>query len=110
MAKIKISLAGSEITLEFSDTEDLKEQLEKIDFKRIEELLGGKRQSVPGTVKPDEACHERTPENVKELGTVDLLRISGGGQDAVKLAVFLAASGLGRDEIRKITGITILSS
>ncbi|MDE1863490.1 MAG: hypothetical protein KGI33_11350 [Thaumarchaeota archaeon] len=111
MAKINIKLSSAEITLEFRDTEDLREQLEKIDFARIDSILSAKRVSPLQThERPVGEGLNSIPEATKDLGTINLLRISDGGQDAVKLAVYLAANKLPREEIRKATGVTILSS
>lgn len=110
MAKIKISLSGGEITIEFTDTKDLEEQLQKIDLAKIDALLDVKKQNSPNGADLKETDGKTDSKSVKELGTINLLNVSGGGQDAVKLAVFLAANGMSREEIKKITGITILSS
>ena len=111
MAKIKITLSGGEITIEFTDMKDFENQLEKIDFARIDNLLNAKKydkmQQVENSEKKDIHADSK---NITDVGVINILKISEKGQDAVKLAVFLAASGLGRDEIKKITGITILSS
>lgn len=109
MAKIKVSISNGEITIEFQDTEDLEDQLEKIDLDKIDSMLERKKQST-SDAKDQSTDANNTYKKAEHLGTVNLLRISEGGEDAVKLAVFLSASGLTRDEIKKITGVTILSS
>lgn|SRR5574337_877518 len=111
MARIKISLSGGELTIEFTDTKDLEDQLEKINFTRIDTLINTKKQeNLPASNKPKTTDGHGISNEVKELGTINLLGVSGGGQDAVKLAIFLAANGLSQEEIKKITGVTILSS
>ncbi len=45
----------------------------------------------------------------EELGTVNLLKISEGSHDATKLAEFLSANKRSHEDIKKITGVTILS-
>ncbi len=109
MAKIKINLSCGEITIEFTDTKDLEDQIEKIDFVRIDSLLNTRNQKNTRAVENGKMS-DKDSHIVKELGSINLLKISEKGQDAVKLAIFLAANGMGRDEIKKITGITILSS
>lgn len=111
MAKVKINLSVGEITIEFTDMNDLEEQLKKIDFPKIDLLLNAKKKE--DTVHVENSRNITIPDVdniIKELGTVNLLNISEHGQDAIKLAIFLAASGMNREEIKKITGITILSS
>lgn len=112
MAKIKINLSGGEITIEFSDMKDFEEQLEKIDFGRIDTLLNGKKVDAVSEIEKLERKNDTQDASKRliDLGNINLLKISEKGQDAIKLAVFLAASGLSREEIKKITGITILSS
>lgn len=109
MAVMKINVAGGEITLQFADTQDLEEQLKRLDLWKIEMMLGDKKQSAPIENKPKTDALSEIPKGAEDLGTVNLLKVSEGGNDAMKLAVFLAANGLGRDEIRKITKITLLS-
>lgn len=106
---MKINVAGGEITLQFADTRDLEEQLKKLDLWKIEMLLGERKQSSPGEDRPKADALSELPRSTEDLGTVNLLKVSEGGSDAMKLAVFLAANGLGRDEIRKITKVTLLS-
>ncbi|MDE1826466.1 MAG: hypothetical protein KGH83_02610 [Thaumarchaeota archaeon] len=111
MAKVKINLSCGEITIEFTDMNDLEEQLKKMDFTKIDSLLNAKKKE--DTIHAENSKNTTIPDVdniVKELGTVNLLKISEHGQDAIKLAIFLAASGMNREEIKKITGITILSS
>ncbi len=110
MAKIKINLDGAELTIEFSDTKDLEDQLEKIDLSKINTLLDGKKQNSCGAANAKEISSQNIPLTAKVLGAVNLLKISEGGEDAMKLAIFLSANGASNEEIKKITGITILSS
>ncbi len=111
MAKVKINLSCGEITIEFTDMKDLEDQLKKMDLHRIDSLLNIKKQEVTSDA---ENLRKATAPDVdiivKELGTVNLLKISERGQDAIKMAIFLAASGMNREDVKKITGITILSS
>lgn len=108
MAKIRIDIRGGEITIDFTDTKDLENQLEKIDILKIDSLLKGKNKEDTHVVKNE--LSEREIDIVNGLGSVNLLRISERGKDAIKLAVFLASCGMHQEEIKKITGITILSS
>jgi len=108
MAKIRIDILGGEITIDFADMNDLESQLEKIDISRIDSLLKEKSEKDSPIAKND--LLDRETDIVRELGSINLLKISERGKDAIKLAIFLASSGLGQEEIKKITGITILSS
>jgi hypothetical protein len=111
MAKLKINLSDGEVTIEFADMNDLEDQLKKIDLLKIDSLLNSKKQEVTSnTENPRKAIPPDMDDIVKELGTINLLKISERGQDAIKMAIFLAASGMNREDIKKITGITILSS
>ena len=111
MAQVKINISCGEITIEFTDMNDLENQLKKMDLPRIDSLLNAKKQQVtPDTENSRKVIPSNVDDIVKELGTVNLLKISEQGQDATKMAIFLAASGMNRDDIKKITGITILSS
>lgn len=110
MAKIKIDLSGGELTIEFTDTKDLEDQLEKIDFLRIDSLLNSKNQKNVPAVDNEKTTMAKDAYDVNELGSINILKISEKRQDAIKLAIFLAANGMSREEIKKITGITILSS
>lgn len=110
MAKIKINLSGGEITIDFTDMKDFENQLEKIDLARIDNLLKTKCDTMQRVENSEKKDIQTDSKSIVDLGIINLLKISEKGQDAVKLAVFLAASGLSRDEIKKITGITILSS
>ena len=107
MFKIKLNLSCGELIIEFADTEDLKNQLGKIDFAKIESLFNAKdsdeKTQTSAKVSSDDA------QTVKDLGTVNLLKISERGMDAIKLAVFLASCGINKEQVRKITGVTILS-
>ncbi|HJT10640.1 MAG TPA: hypothetical protein VJ771_07645 [Candidatus Nitrosotalea sp.] len=90
---------------------DFENQLEKIDLARIDNLLNAKKCDTIQHVEKSEKKDTHTDsKSITDLGIINILKISEKGQDAIKLAVFLAASGLGREEIKKITGITILSS
>jgi len=110
MVKIKINLSGGELEIEFTDTKDLEEQLEKIDLVKIDTLLNLKKQNILSHEENSKVRNHDIPKSINELGNINLLKISEGGQDAVKLAIFLATNGTSREEIKKITGITILSS
>lgn len=110
VAKIKISISCAEITIEFTDLKDLEEQLQKIDLAKIESLLKIKKYEVQGLELIDDSTIQEIPKSTEDLGTINLLKVSDGGESAVKLAVFLAANGLNQEEIKKVTGITILSS
>lgn len=106
MAKIKINLSIGEIIIEFTDTADLERQLKDMDFSQIESMLERKTNGLSDMPKKAAAADSKV---VEELGTVNLLKVSEGGQDATKLAVFLSANKMNRDDVRKITGITMLS-
>ena len=110
MAKIKINLAGGELTIEFSDTKDLEDQIAKIDLVKIDTLFEEKKRNSKNIENSKKLDSPDTSKTVKDLGAINLLKIPEGGQDAIKLAVFLAANGMNREEIKKIIGVTILSS
>ncbi len=109
MARIRMNLSGAEISLDFKDTKDLEDQLSRIDLGRIDMLLGTVRQHLTSEPSPRGPAIADLPE-AREVGTVNLLKVPDGGQDAVKLAVFLASEGLTKDEIKKITRVSLLSS
>lgn len=108
MAKIRIYIQGGEITIDFTDTKDLENQMAKIDVLKIDSLIKEINKNDTPVAKNELSDRER--DIVNELGTVNLLRISERGKDAVKLAIFLASCGMSQEEIKKVTGITILSS
>ncbi|MGI0102078.1 MAG: hypothetical protein ACREA7_05720 [Nitrosotalea sp.] len=110
MAKVKINLTYGEVTIEFTDMNDLDDQLKKIDLHRIDALLNAKRLETTDIENSRKVAPPDTGNITKEFGTINLLKISEHGQDAIKLSIFLAASGMNREDIKKITGITILSS
>ena len=90
---------------------DFEDQLKKIDLHRINSLLNAKKQEITPDAKPPRKETESDCDDmVNELGTINLLKISEHGNDAIKLSIFLAAGGMNQDDIKKITGITILSS
>ncbi len=94
--------------IEFTDTADLENQLKNIDLPEIESLLARKidchsHKKESRSITPSEA------QIVEEIGTVNLLKVSEGGQDATKLAIFLSANKMNSEDVKKITGITILS-
>lgn len=106
MARIKIDLSIGELIIEFANTADLENQLKNIDISKIESLFE-KINREPEVAKP--RINPVNEKAVEELGTVNLLKISEGGQDATKLAVFLSANKMSREDVKKITGITIWS-
>ena len=97
-----------ELLIEFTDTVDLENQLKNIDFPKIESLLERKVNCQAGTKEPRQATSSEI-KIVEELGTINLLKISEGGQDATKLAIFLSANKMSSEDVKRITGITILS-
>ncbi|MGI0007242.1 MAG: hypothetical protein ACREAR_04515 [Nitrosotalea sp.] len=108
MAKIKINMSVGEIMIEFTDTTDLENQLKNIDLSRIESMLTRKSDGHTHTKESIQAIPNET-QIVEDLGTVNLLKVSEGGQDATKLAIFLSANKMNSEDVKKITGITILS-
>ena len=108
MASVRINMTVGELVIEFTDTDDLERQLKNIDLSRIEFLLDKK-------IHPRSDIHESGKINhvesqaVNELGAVNLLKISEGGPDATKLAIFLASNKMNREDVKRITGITLLS-
>ncbi|SMH71635.1 hypothetical protein [Candidatus Nitrosotalea okcheonensis] len=107
MVKIKINMSIGELMIEFTDTSDLENQLKNIDLVKIESLLATKIHCHPHTKEFTQATPMDT--QIIELGTVNLLRVSEGGQDATKLAIFLSANKMNPEDVKKITGITIRS-
>lgn len=108
MVKIKISMSIGELMIEFTDTADLENQLKNIDFSEIESLLERKANCHVDTKEPRKTASSET-KIVEELGTINLLKVSEGGQDATKLAIFLSANKMSSEDVKRITGITILS-
>lgn len=108
MAKIKIKLSIGEMIIEFTNITDLENQLKNIDLSSIESLL---ERNIASDLRPKESIKNTTKDDkiIEELGTVNLLKISEGGQDATKLAIFLSANKVSQEDVKKITGITILS-
>ena len=98
----------AELVIEFTDTADLEKQLKNIDLSKIELLLD-KKIHTQSTMSESEKTRHVETQLVKELGTVNLLKISEGGQDATKLAIFLATNKMNREDIKRITGITLFS-
>lgn len=108
MVKVKINMSIGELLIEFTDTVDLENQLKNIDLPKIESLLERKANCVEDTKEPRQTTASET-KIVEELGTINLLKVSEGGQDATKLAIFLSANKMSNEDVKKITGITILS-
>ena len=98
-----------ELLIEFTDTVDLENQLKNIDFPQIESLLERKANCQADTKEPSRQTTSSETKIVEELGTINLLKVSEGGQDATKLAIFLSANKMSSEDIKRITGITILS-
>lgn len=97
-----------ELVIEFTDTKDLERQLENIDLSKIESLLDKKNHVQSNTYESEKIKHIES-QTVNDLGTINLLKISDGDQDATKLAIFLASNKINREDIKRITGITLLS-
>jgi hypothetical protein len=108
MAKIRINMSVGELLLEFTDTNDLEKQLKNIDLSKIELLLDKKIYTPLNRVESEKIRHIEN-QTVNNLGTVNLLKISEGGPDATKLAIFLASNKMNREDVKRITGITLLS-
>ena len=108
MVKIKINMPIGELMIEFTDTVDLENQLKNIDFSEIESLLERKFNGHTDTKKSTKTTTEDS-RIAEELGTINLLKVSEGGHDATKLAIFLSANKMSSEDVKKITGITILS-
>jgi hypothetical protein len=108
MVRMKINMSIGELMLEFTDTADLENQLKNIDLSEIESLLERKSMGHLGAKESTKSISSET-RIVEELGTINLLKISEGGQDATKLAIFLSANKMSREDVKRITGITILS-
>lgn len=108
MASVRINMAIGELMIEFTDTDDLERQLRNIDLSKIESLLTKKTHSKSDMQESQKISHIES-QSINDLGTVNLLKISEGGPDATKLAIFLASNKMSRDDIKRITGITLLS-
>jgi hypothetical protein len=108
MASVRIAMTIGELIIEFTDTDDLERQLKNIEPSKIESLLDKKIQSKSNIKESGKISHIES-QAVNDLGTVNLLKISEGGSDATKLAIFLASNKLNHDDIKRITGITLLS-
>jgi hypothetical protein len=107
MVKIMINMSIGELMIEFTDTADLENQLKNIDFSEIKSLLERKSTGHTDTKESRRTANE--DRIVEELGTINLLKVSEGGHDATKLAIFLSANKMSREDVKRITGITILS-
>lgn len=108
MATIKIKLTIGELLIEFTDIVDLEKQLKNIDFSAIESMIDKKTHNGQNNHESTKTCHTEN-QSVGDLGTINLLKISEGGQDATKLAIFLASNKINYEDIKRITGITIFS-
>jgi hypothetical protein len=108
MATVRINMTIGELLIEFTDTDDLERQLKNIDLVKVESILDKKFHSKSNIQEPQKISHIES-QTVNDLGTVNLLKISEGGPDATKLAIFLASNNMNRDNIKRITGITLLS-
>lgn len=108
MVKIKINMSIGELMIEFTDTADLENQLKNIDLSEIE-LLFEKKSNCQADIKESRKTTASESRIVEELGTINLLKVSEGGQDATKLAIFLSANKMSSEDVKRITGITILS-
>lgn len=109
MASIKIKFSDVEFMIEFTDVEDLDAQLKKIDLIKMKQILDEKIQGKILNVENSKNITMTDDSITRELGTINLLNISERGQDATKLAIFLASNGMSHEDIKKITGITLLS-
>ena len=108
MASVRINMAMGELMIEFTDTDDLERQLKNIDLSKIDSLLDKKIHSKSNIHESEKISHIES-QTVNDLGTVNLLKISEGGPDATKLAIFLASNKMNHDDIKRITGVTLLS-
>ena len=110
MASIKIRLSDVEFTIEFTDVVDLETQLKKIDLVKMKQLLDEKMHGKISNVENSKITTTSIDDSIsKELGIINLLKISERGQDATKLAIFLASKGMSREDVKKITGINLFS-
>ena len=108
MASVRINMATGELMIEFTDTADLERQLKNIDLSKVESLLDKKIHPKSNIQESEKISHIES-QTVNDLGTINLLKISEGGPDATKLAIFLASNKMNHDDIKRITGITLLS-
>jgi len=108
MVKIRINMSIGELMIEFTDTADLENQLKNIDLSEIESLLE-RKSNGHADIEESRKVASNDTRIVEELGTINLLKISEGGQDATKLAIFLSANKMSSEDVKRITGITILS-
>jgi len=104
-----LKLSNGELTIKFSNIQDLENQLKNLDLQRIDYLLDSQTKFNSSDAKQTKETKSIVGDNVKELGTINLLKISERGHDATKLAIFLASNGLNHAEIKKITGITLFN-
>ena len=108
MFKISLKLINGELSIKFYDMQDLENQLRNIDLEKINQLLGSKL-GLDSSITQPKSNKIFESEKLNELGIINLLKVSQKGNDATKLAIFLASNGLNREEIKKITGIRLLS-
>src|SRR5574337_1749609 len=107
MATIKIKMTIGELLIEFTDIADLQKQLKNIDLSTIESMINKKTHDQQNNDVPTKTGQTEI-QSLDELGTINLLKISEGGQDATKLAIFLASNKISHEDIKRITGITLL--
>ena len=108
MASVRINMAIGELMIEFTDMDDLERQLKNIDISKVESLLD-KKIHLKSNIHESEKISHIESQTVNDLGTINLLKISEGGPDATKLAIFLASNKMNHDDIKRITGVTLLS-
>ena len=108
MATIKIKMTIGELLIEFTDIADLEKQLKNIDLSTIESMIDKKTHNQQKNDEPTKT-YQAESRSLDDLGTMNLLKISEGGQDATKLAIFLASNKISYEDIKRITGITLLS-
>lgn len=108
MFKINLKLTNGELSIKFSDMQDLENKLKNIDLERINQLLDSKT-GLDSSYMSSSSDKIFENDELKELGVINLLKVSQRGNDATKLAIFLASNGLNHEAIKKITGIKLLS-
>ncbi|SHO43603.1 hypothetical protein NSIN_20115 [Nitrosotalea sinensis] len=105
MAQIRIKTKVGEVAIDFSDNKDLENQLSKIDFKDLENIVA---KSVPNILRVETTVIEEFKDlyRLDSSGNVHLNKIPKKKGDAIKLAVFLSEKGLSTNEVKTSTGIS----
>jgi len=104
MAQLRIKTKFGEVAIDFKDNKDLEQQLNKIDFKELENIVNKK---IPQSSIVTTSVIEEFKDlyRLDSSGNVVLNKIPKKKVDALKLAGFFAEKGLSTNEMKTATGI-----